>query len=297
MHLIDPELFRTFLAFVDAGSLAQAAAVVGRSPSAVTAQMQRLEDVVGEPLLAPAGRGRVLTPAGEDLVIHARRILDANREAWLSLKGAKADGRVSVGATQDFADSVLPDLLRTFARTHARVRVELRVGRSVELTKAFDEGAIDVLVAMRHGPETNEIGLVREPMIWLGAARGLAVAEPELPLALLDPPCGFRTAAISALEKAHRPYRIAATSATLSGLRAAVRGGIAITLRTARWIGEDVVEVPSTFGLPELPEAEFSVRLRPDSDAPAMALADLLCDTLDAARPSAQGKALRVRVR
>src|SRR5262249_60128340 len=103
------------------------------------------------------------------------------------------------------------------------------------------------VVGLGAGPETKGIGLGREPMIWRGAARGLAVAEPELPLALLDPPCGFRTAAISALEKAHRPYRIAATSATLSGLRAAVRGGIAITLRTARWIGEDVVEGPSTF--------------------------------------------------
>src|SRR5262249_48544465 len=236
MRLLDPELLRTFLAFVDGGSLARAAAIVGRSPSAITAQMQRLEDPVGEPLLAPAGRGRVLTPAGDDLVIHARRILDANREAWLSLKGARADGRLAVGATQDFAESVLPDLLRVFARTHARVRLELRIGRSAELSKAFDEGAVDVLIAMRLGAATNEVGIVREPMLWLRARQGLAVSEPELPLAVLDPPCGFRSAAIATLERAHRPYRIAASSATLSGLRAAVRGGIAITLRTARWL-------------------------------------------------------------
>src|SRR5262245_6145023 len=113
MRLIDPELLRTFLAFVDAGSLARAAVIVGRSPSAITAQMQRLEDTVGGPLLSPAGRGRVLTPLGEDLAIHARRILDVNREAWLSLKGATADGRVVLGATQDFADSTLPLLGRS----------------------------------------------------------------------------------------------------------------------------------------------------------------------------------------
>jgi len=287
MHLIDPELLRTFLAFVDAGSLARAAAIVGRSPSAVTAQMQRLEEVVGEVLLAPAGRGRVLTLAGDDLVIHARRILDANREAWLSLKGARANGRISVGATQDFADSVLPDLLRTFARTHARVRIELRVGRSVELGKAFDEGVVDVLISMRQGTATNEIGVVREPMLWLGAAQGLAVAETEIPLAVLDPPCGFRSAAIAALEEAHRPYRIAASSATLSGLRAAVRGGIAVTLRTARWIGDDVVVAPDILGLPSMPEAEFSIRLRSGADPSAMALAELLCDALDASRVAA----------
>lgn len=287
MLLVDPELLRTFLAFVDAGSLARAAAIVGRSPSAVTAQMQRLEEAVGETLLAPAGRGRVLTPAGDDLVIHARRILDANREAWLSLKGARADGRVALGATQDFADSALPELLRTFARTHARVRLELRIGRSAELAKAFDEGAIDVLIAMRLGPAADEIGALREPMLWLGPRQGLAVAQPDLPLALLDPPCGFRSAAITALDAASRPYRIAASSGTLSGLRAAVRGGIAITLRTARWIGDDIVDVSRALGLPPVPDAEFSIRLRHDPDAAAGALADLVCDALDASRPAA----------
>ena len=65
--------------------------------------MQRLEEIVGEPLLAPQGRGRGLTLAGEDLVGHARRILAAHRDAWLSLKGARAEGRVSIGTTQDFA--------------------------------------------------------------------------------------------------------------------------------------------------------------------------------------------------
>jgi DNA-binding transcriptional LysR family regulator len=126
METLDPDLLRTFLAFVDSGSLAQAASGVGRSPSAVTAQMQRLEEIVGEPLLAARGRGRGLTPAGEDLVGHARRILAVHREAWLALKGARAAGRVAIGTTQDFADSGLPDLLRAFASSHPRVRIELR---------------------------------------------------------------------------------------------------------------------------------------------------------------------------
>ena len=133
MQTLDPDLLKTFLAFVDGGSLAQAASSVGRSPSAVTAQMQRLEEIVGEPLLVAQGRGRGLTPAGEDLVGHARRILAVHSEAWLALKGARAAGRVAIGTTQDFADSGLPELLRAFAASHPRVRIELRVGRSAEL--------------------------------------------------------------------------------------------------------------------------------------------------------------------
>ena len=281
MRLIDPELLRTFVAFVDAGSLARAAEIVGRSPSAITAQMQRLEESIGGgPLLAQAGRGRVLTPLGDDLAIHARRILDAHREAWLSLKGASADGRVGIGATQDFADSTLPDLLRIFASTHPRVRLDLRVGRTVELTKAFDEGAIDILLVMRREPAADEIGVVREPMLWLMRDGGLSAPSSELPLALLDPPCGFRTAAIAALDQARRPYRIAATSGSLSGLAAAVRSGVALTLRTARMLGNNIVEASTTLQLPKVPEAEFSIRLRRDAEPAAQSLGEVLREGL-----------------
>ena len=282
MKLIDPDLLRTFVAFVDSGSLSRAAAVVARSPSAVTAQMQRLEELVGEPLMAQSGRGRVLTAAGQDFVGHARRILEANREAWLSLKGARADGRVVLGATQDFSESLLPGLLRAFARTHPRVRLDLRIGRSTELAKALDEGSADIVVTMRTDALPHEIGVVREPMLWLGAAEGLAVAQADLPLALLDPPCGFRSAAIAALEAARLPYRVAATSASLSGLRTAVLAGLAVTVRTARWAGGGVADVADVLQLPAVPEAAFSIGLRPEADRTARDLADLLCDTLDA---------------
>jgi DNA-binding transcriptional LysR family regulator len=280
METIDPDLLRTFLAFVDSGSLARASSVVGRSPSAVTAQMQRLEEVIGEPLLVRQGRGRELTAAGEDLVGHARRILAAHRDALLSLKGARAEGRVSIGTTQDFAEAGLPELLRDFARTHAKVRLELRVGRSAELTEAFNAGALDIAIAMRRAPQENEIGVIGEPMLWVCAEKGLAARHDEVPLALLDMPCSFREAAIAALDAAGRRYRIAATSASLAGLRAAVDAGIALTLRTPRWMHSGIVEAPRDMDLPAVPTAEFAIRLRPEAGRAAGDLAQLLRDGL-----------------
>ena len=283
MDTLDPDLLRTFLAFVDGGTLARAATTVGRSPSAVTAQMQRLEEIVGEPLLVRQGRGRGLTPAGEELVGHARRILATHREAWLALKGARADGRIVIGTTQDFADSGLPDLLRDFARTHPRVRLELRVGRSAELTQAFGEDALDISITMRRQPMSDEIGVLVEPMVWLIAERGFASRQGELPLALLDPPCGFRAAAIAALDAAGRAYRVVATSASLAGLRAAVEAGIALTLRTRRWARSGIVEAARDMALPAVPAAEFAIRLKSGAGRPAADLAALLASGLAAA--------------
>ncbi|TIP30320.1 MAG: LysR family transcriptional regulator [Mesorhizobium sp.] len=280
MTTLDPDLLKTFLAFVDSASLAQAASIVGRSPSAVTAQMQRLEDIAGEPLLVPQGRSRILTPAGEDLVGHARRILAVHREAWLALKGVRVDGRVAIGTTQDFADSGLPELLRAFAASYPRVRIELRVGRSAELAEALQSGILDLMVAMRQAPAPDEIGVLREPMMWLCSKRGLATRQDELPLALLDPHCGFREAAIAALDRAGRRYRIAAGSASLAGLRTAVNAGIALTLRTARFAHSGIVEAPRNFGLPQVPIAEFAIRLRQDAEPPAQDLAALFSGNL-----------------
>ncbi|MFL9825287.1 LysR substrate-binding domain-containing protein [Rhodoplanes sp. SY1] len=282
MNLLDPELLRTFLAVADGGSLARAATIVGRSPSAVTAQMQRLEQSVGLALLAPAGRGRTLTLAGEELVGHARRILEAHRHAVLSLRGAAAGGRLAIAATQDFAARGLPDLLRLFARTHPRLQTELRIGRTGELSAAFAAGAIDVMVAMRGDPTADEVGVIREPMIWLAAAGGLATAPEAVPLALLDPPCGFRAAALAALDRAGRPYRIAATSQSLAGLAAAVAAGLAVTLRTARFTDGGIGPADPALGLPDAGEAVFSVRLRPDAAPAAVDLAALMHETLAA---------------
>ena len=72
-----------------------------------------------------------------------------------------------------------------------------------------------------------------------------------------------------------------------SGLRAAVSGGIAVTLRTARWMGDDIAEASSALDLPGVQEAEFSLRLRRDAGASARALADLLADAMDAAPAAA----------
>lgn len=278
---LEPDLLRTFVAFAESGSLARAASAVGRTPSAVTAQVKRLEDAVGSPLLAPAGRGRVLTDTGLELLSIAREILDTQRRALLRLKGQRNAGQVSLAATQDFAESGLPPLLRLFASTHPRVKLEVRIGRTLEINEAMAAGQVDIAIVMRGEPSPLEIGLVPEPTIWLAATEGLSIPpSDELPLALLDPPCGFRTAALAGLGKAGRSYRVAATSQSLAGLRAAVLAGFAVTLRTARWLGPGVSLAPAGLHLPQTDPITFSIRLNADASAPARDLAELLAAEL-----------------
>lgn len=282
MKDLDPALLRTLVTFADTGTLDRTARIVGRTPSAVTAQVQRLEATVGAPLLRALGRRRVLTPAGEHLVAHARRILAAHEDAWLCVRGITVEGHVGLGVTQDMADQVLPSVLNRFARSHPRVRLDVRVAMTADLMDAFQARRIDVLAGLLRDMDAGDVVVHRDPMRWLCADGGLVTAShQDVPVALLDPPCGFRDVALTALEAAGRPYRIAAVSQSLSGLWAVVRAGVAVTVRTIRWAGPGINVTQPGLGLPDLPSAAFSVRVRDDASAAARHLADLLARTTD----------------
>lgn len=280
MHF-DPQLLQTLLAFAETGSLAQAAQIAGRSPSAITAQIQRLEDAAGTALLRTSGRGRVLTPAGEQLVFHARHILAAQREAWLSVHGEAAQGRIAIGLTQDFTGAPLPGILNQFARTHPDMRLDMRVGRSAELEQLYQARKLDLLIAVRGAVAPDEISVFAEDMLWIGAAGGLAHAPGgRLPLALLDRPCLFRNAAIRSLEGQNRPFRIVSSSSHLAGIEPAVRAGIALTVRTARFQADGLGPAGPALDLPPLPRAEFSIRLHGQADEPARHMAAIIADCI-----------------
>ena len=279
MKHFDPDLLRSLVAFADAGTLARAALIVGRTPSAVTAQMQRLVEVAGMPLLEADGRGRVLTEAGQRLVAHARRILLANEEAWLELHGATASGRIGIGVTQDFARDALVRPLAQFARTHTNCKIEIRIGRTSELLDLMRRDDVDVTITM-HGAKPEAIATFVEPMRWIMSRNGLVGPTDELPLAVLDAPCGFRDAAVTALERAERRYRLAATSPSLSGLHPALIAGLAVTARTPRFLDDDLMVAPARLRLPKLPDAVFAINARQGGRPDAMRFCEMLIETL-----------------
>ncbi len=138
-------------------------------------------------------------------------------------------------------------------------------------------------IAARVAAQADEIIAWEESTLWLMGAGGLARrASPEIPLALLDPPCGFRAAALTALDRDGRPYRIAAGSQSLSGLIAALRAGLAVTLRTRRALRDGLIEVPPALALPSTDAIAFTLRLRKGATPAARILADLMAEQLPA---------------
>ncbi|MDQ0395121.1 LysR substrate-binding domain-containing protein [Labrys monachus] len=240
--ILDLDVLASFVAGVELGSFARAAERLGRSTSAVSAQLKKLEDQAGTAILRKSGRGLALTEAGETMLAHARRLLELNDEAVAAVRGIDLEGTVRFGVQEDLGETVLPAILGRFARAHPKVRIEARVARNAELLDRIAAGQLDLAIAWGDGSRDDAASLAGEalaemPMRWIGpAGEGAVFAFPPgdpLPLVMFEAPCLFRTAATEALDRAGIAWRIAFTGASLTGLWAAVAAGLGITLRTA----------------------------------------------------------------
>ena len=127
----DLEDLRSFVTGVELGSFAKAAERLGRSTSAVSAHLKKLEQQVGAQILRKAGRGMVMTETGETLLGYARRLLELNDEAAAAVRGLDLQGTVRLGLQEDFGETCLPQVLGSFARANPTVRIEARIARPV----------------------------------------------------------------------------------------------------------------------------------------------------------------------
>lgn len=269
---LDMDALRTLVAILQLGSLGRAAEKIGRSPSAASQQIRKLESQLGQPLFRKQGRNMVLTESGELVHSYARRILELNDEAARSVAGRSVEGAVRFGLPGDFAETWLPAALGQFKRAHPAVRVDVEVERNGRLLERLDRGEFDLVLAMGHGNRPDARRLATLPMTWIGPAGTEVVLKAGAPLdlALYHAPCFFRRAGIEALDQAAVPWRLAYATASLQSLWAGVAAGLGITLRTTAGIPPSLMRLGERHGLPPLPVVELCLHAAPGASNPAL---------------------------
>ena len=257
MNDLPIELLRTFVATVDRGSMARAAQLARRTPSAVSLQMSKLGGLVGQPLFQRHGRSQVLARAGQTLLGCAREILEASDRATAALSKNRIEGPVRFGAVQDLADTLLPHALAEFAKQNPAITLHVEVGSSALLLDEARAGDLDFVLCFqsRRAPRV----IRREPGVWLGH-RSLASRDP-VPIAVLEPSCSLCETGIQALERAGRRYNVVVRTPSLSGLRAALEAGLAIGSRTPLLRSGAIEILGEAERLPPLPEVGFALQI------------------------------------
>ncbi|WP_448651011.1 LysR substrate-binding domain-containing protein [Pseudomonas fluorescens] len=279
----DLDVLRTFVLGVELNSFAKAADRLGRSTSAVSAQLKKLEEQVGTPVLSKAGRGLALTPVGEAVLSHARRLLELNDSIFSALNQTRTAGTLRLGVQEDFSEHVLSTTLRRFARQYPLINLEVRIARNAELLALIDSDGLDLALTWATGhasPYVTPLG--QTPMKWIGARDTPPLSRSEgapLPLVMFEAPCVLRSAATEALDGAAIAWRIALTSPSVGGIWAAVEAGLGVTLRTA-------IGLPATLRvldeLPAVPLLGYELhRNRQHLDAAMAHLSTLIAHSLE----------------
>lgn len=259
MDRISPELLRALVTVVEAGTFTAAARTLGTGQSTVSQQIKRLEAHAGRRLLARDTHRVALTVAGEAFLGPARKILEAYDALDRHLTGVPLRGRLRFGASEDFVLSALPDVLASFARRHPEVDLLVTAGLSQTLYDAFDAGQLDIVLAKRRIGDPRGVTAWREQVAWVSRADYALDSTAPLPLLLYPPPSVTRAMAIATLDAVRRPWRVAFTSASLSGLTAAARAGVGIMPHSLRLLPAGLARVTAEALLPALPEIEFVI--------------------------------------
>src|SRR5579863_2289661 len=278
----DMDALRTMVVGVELGSFARAASQLGRSQSAVSMQLKKLEEQAGQRLFRRNGRGLVPTEEGDALLAYARRIITLNDEAAASLNAPIATATVRIGLPQDLFDDVMPEAITRFARLRPGVHVEVRAGRNYALDEEVRSGRLDVAAAFFPASSIRRgTSLVTLPLLWLGAPWLAKPASDEpIPLVVFDYPCLFRQAALQALERKGRPWRLSLTTPSLPGVWAALRSGYGISVRPAIPLPRDLRDVGAKLDLPKLPAVQLRMITAAARSPAASDLQDILQDVI-----------------
>jgi DNA-binding transcriptional LysR family regulator len=262
METLDLDLLRTLATIASQESFAAAALHLGRTQSAITQQMQRLEEKIGHALFEKHGRQKRLTDHGERLLSYARHILAIHDEALRNLQHRQVQGLVRIGAPHDMADTLLPLVLQEIALNFPSMQITIHVGRSPFLMESLKQGELDMAISNREDDEFEGFVLRSSPTVWLcGATYGHDPSRP-VPLVMADGPSIFHRLACESLDAAGIAWTPRHTCTSLVGIRAALRAGLGVAARGVEQLDPGLRVLGMGDGMPRLPDLLYRLYIR-----------------------------------
>jgi|SRR5579884_116291 len=233
---------RTFIAVAETGSVGGAAEQLAISQPAVSAAIAALSEQFGAPLIERDGRGTRLTPAGQVLSLHARRIFAMLEQAQRETANAARTElrRLRLATVTTVAEHVIANLLRGFRTQQPDVDVELYVANRANVWSRLRHWEVDLVIGGRPPDDpafrtlavrSNELIAVRAPEYDVEYLRATWL--------LREPGSGTR----SATETFFATLDIAPPTLTIGSngaIRECVRAGIGMSLLSRDAVARDL---------------------------------------------------------
>lgn len=273
---LESDLLRTFVTVAEAQNVTRAADALGRTQSAVSMQVKRLEELSGTLLFDRGPRGVVLSEAGRRLLPYARRIVALVDETTASMHCPPLGGPVRVGIPEEYNLLVLPRALAAFAERHPATEVTVFCGYSSQQIAALESGALDLAVVFDCNGAGGEV-LAVDPTVWVTSVAHDCYLRRPVPVAVYWNSNWCRDFALGSLDNHAIDYRIAYSCDTSGGLKGAVAAGLAIAPLARSNIPPGCRELTAADGFPTIDASRVILRQSADHSSAAIAgLADML---------------------
>lgn len=273
MATLDSDLLRSFIVVARHGNVTRAARALHKTQSAVSVQIRQLEERLRVALFAREARGVTLTEAGETLLQSAEPIVRQLDQVAAAFAQTPVTGVVRVGIPDEYGSSILPEVLAAFAARHPQVQVSVRCGLSVDFDELVEQGELDLAVTTSDHPPAKGAArvLLAEETFWVCRKTFPLVAGQAVPLALFERSCWWRDAAVAALRGAEQPFRVAYSSDSVAGVKAAIASGLAAGMIARSTLEPGMRILKPEEGFPELPVSYLLLLQGGSGDKPAVA--------------------------
>lgn len=263
MTNIPTDLLRTFVAVVDLRSFTKAAVSLGVTQPAVSAQIKRLQFLLGDDIFDRSTPGVSLTPHGEIVVSYARRLLSLNDQiVHLVGAGPRPELVIRVGAASDFVASLLPGVMAQFRAVWPDVRFIVRTGFEEMLVRALRAGEIDLFVGLSLTPPHDAHFSWAEEAVWVRGATTQIDPNRPVPLVSYGEPCTHHRLAAQALKSVGLDWEVVFTGSSMTSLNGAVAAGLGVLAITRRRASETGMIVWEDAPLPGLPDLYRGIYIR-----------------------------------
>ncbi|WP_456740140.1 MULTISPECIES: LysR family transcriptional regulator [unclassified Bradyrhizobium] len=267
---LDIDTLRALLAIVELKSFSRAADQLGRSQSAISLQIARLEALVGHPLLQRA-RGRVLGPTvkGTELIAHAREIILLNERAVAAMRRPASGERIRLGMPADFLERDFTSAVDEIRSRFPKARLSVHTDLSARLAEDVGRDCLDLALYKRLPSNAADAAIAFEPMAWFGTAARSDRSRDAVPLVSFADGCAYRGEALRSLHLVGREWTIACEARSLSALVGAVKAGLGFAALPVR-LGErkSLRHASDLVDLPQLSAVELALGVAQSCNLP-----------------------------
>ena len=287
---IPTDLLRTLVAVTEMRSFTKAAQSLGVTQPAVSAQIKRLQYLLGYEVLDKSAPGVSLTPRGEIVVNNARRLLSINDEILQLTSGHMPGQSIRLGIPIDYAGSRLPGTLVRFRRQWPDISYNVSSGPVDDMLRDLKQGELDLVLGLfTDAPAIAARHVWTQKAVWVHSEATTLDAAGPVPLVSYGGDSACQRLAVAALHRAGLDCNFVFTSQSNASLIAAVAAGFGVMAVPRGRAIRNNLAVWADAPLPKLPDLHCALVVRDGGSRTAVEeLADYLKDQI-VAEPNSLG--------